>query len=479
MADLEHYVSATGRQLALALERAGVIERSRLRATLDLAWPRIVTGFARMSQTTADLAMVGLVLGSPAIAGLAFAYAYWQISNQLSLGLSGGTISLVSRSIGAGRPERADRTINGSLVVATVISIPLAATFYWHAEALIGLVGASPAAIGHGSVYLTIVAPALVFEFYNKVGSRVFAGIGDTFTPMVFRAGGAVVNIAINAVLIFGLGMGVVGAAVGTVVATLLVTALFAWGLLGRSYPMREPVPVGVRFAGPVLDTAVLVPLVRVSTPLMFQNLARSLVVFPLLGIAAVFGPSVVAAYEIARRVRSLVNSLSWGFSIASSSLVGRHLGGDDETVAASYGTEIIRLSLVSFAALAVLVVVLARPIARLFVTDPAVVALATTFVRVAAVSAIFLGLDMAAMGALRGAGDTRWPFYGALVGLYGFALPIAYLGVVTPLGMAALYVALLAETAVPAAITAYRFQSGAWRGVSRELSGRADRSMG
>ncbi|MFC6768276.1 hypothetical protein [Natrinema soli] len=54
--------------LAELLECAHVIQRLRLRATADLAWPRIITGLARMSKQTADIAMVGLVLGLPAIA---------------------------------------------------------------------------------------------------------------------------------------------------------------------------------------------------------------------------------------------------------------------------------------------------------------------------------------------------------------------------------------------------------------------------
>jgi Na+-driven multidrug efflux pump len=72
------------------------------------------------------------------------------------------------------------------------------------------------------------------------------------------------------------------------------------------------------------------------------------------------------------------------------------------------------------------------------------------------------------ATGPLRASGDTRWPFYGQLLGLFGFALPAAYLGTVTPLGIYGLHVALLLETAAPAAVTYYRYRSGKWKLVSR-----------
>jgi Na+-driven multidrug efflux pump len=172
--------------------------------------------------------MVGLVAGPQALAGLAFAFAYWQIGNRLSVGLAGGTISLVSRYFGADEPGRVDLTIKASLVAALAIALPIAAALYAFAEPLVALLGGDPAAIGYGAAYLAMVAPVLAFEYCNKVASRVYAGLGDTVTPMAVRAGGAVANIAINAVLIFGLGLGVVGAALGTVAATVLVTATFA-----------------------------------------------------------------------------------------------------------------------------------------------------------------------------------------------------------------------------------------------------------
>ncbi|MFW6320255.1 MAG: MATE family efflux transporter, partial [Halohasta sp.] len=108
------------------------------------------------------------------------------------------------------------------------------------------------------------------------------------------------------------------------------------------------------------------------------------------------------------------------------------------------------------------------EPIATVFVDDPGAIDLTTRFVIVAAVSVIPLGVGGSATGVLRGAGDTRIPFYASLIGLYGCALPAAYLGVVTPLGVAALYIALVVETTVPALISLWRFYTDRWKAVSR-----------
>lgn len=461
-------LTRVGRVLIQWLDRFGLMAPHRVKPTAELAWPRVVTGIARRSKLTADIIMVGWVLGPAGIAGLAFAYAYWQIGNQLSLGLSGGTISLVSQNYGGGAADRADLAIKMSVWIAIILAIPMSVVFYVFAEPLIRLLGAAPATVTHGTIYLQIVAIAVVFEYFNKIGSRAFAGIGDTMTPMVIRGGGAILNIVLNVIFILGMGLGAAGAALGTVIATIAISVGLAWGFLGGHYPVGATPPVRFRLSGPQWETGLGRQLVAISWPLIMRRLATSLVVFPLLAIAAVFGTAVVAALEVGRQVRGLMNALNWGFSIASSSLVGRELGQGNETEAAGYGWDIIKVSFVAYLLLASTVILLAEPIARVFLDEPEALGLATVFVAVGAVSAIGYGIDGAANGALRGGGDTRWPFYGRLLGLYVFAVPIAYLGVLTPLGTAGLLLALLLETFVPAAVNFYRYRSDEWKAISR-----------
>lgn len=440
-----------------------MIEQSRVRAVTDLAWPRVVTGFARMSQQAADVAMVGLAVGPTAVTGLAFAYTFWMVGEQLALGISGGTISLVSRYFGAEDNGAAGQAVKQSVWVSLSLSLPFALVFSATAPTLIGLFTDTAGALEAGSVYLRVLALTVPFAFLNKLGSRTFAGIDDTVTPMVIRSGAALINVLINAVLIFGFGLGVFGAAVGTNIAITLSTALFAWGLLGQRYPRRGTVPVTIPLGRPHLQPAMIRELLTVAAPLMVRRVVRAGFRFPLLAIVATFGPLVVAAFEIGRRVRNLMNALTWGFSIAASSLVGRHLGAGDPTEAKATGLDILRLSAVSYVALAGLVIVCAPWIARLFVSDPEALRIAVPFVRVGALAAIGMGMDGSATGVLRGGGDTTWTFYATATGMYLVALPLAYTSVVTAVGILALYAALVAETAVPALVMLKRYTQGVW----------------
>jgi len=191
--------------------------------------------------------------------------------------------------------------------------------------------------------------------------------------------------------------------------------------------------------------------------------------VFPLLAIAATFGPVAVAAVGVGRQVRALLGSFTWGFSIAASTLVGQELGAGEETEAEAYGWGIVRLSVLVYLVAAAVVLVFADPIAGIFVDRPADRALSAQFVRVAAISVIAMGVDGSVTGALRGAGDTRVPFLATLSGLYLVALPLAWLGTALPvLGVGGLLLALVAEKAVPMAVNLGRFRSNRWKAVSR-----------
>ena len=113
--------------LAALLARLGIIERDRLTATVDLAWPRVITGFAIMSKQTADLAMVGSVLGAPAVAGLAFAGAYWTVGKFVAIGLAGGTVGLVSQNYGGGEAAPAALLVKPSGWGALRLAVPVGA----------------------------------------------------------------------------------------------------------------------------------------------------------------------------------------------------------------------------------------------------------------------------------------------------------------------------------------------------------------
>ncbi|KAB7516859.1 MATE family efflux transporter [Halosegnis rubeus] len=459
--------------VGLALARLGLADEHRVRQTTDLAWPRVVTGIARMSKNAVDVAMVGTVLGSTGVAGVGFAGPYWGLAFALGGGAAAGAIALVSQRFGSDADnDGLAQAVRSSAAVALLVTLPVMAVLATQAEPLIRLVSDNAAAVGYGGEYLRVVAFGVPFAALNLVGSRVFIGVDDARTPMLVRGGAAVANIGLNALFIFGFGLGAAGAGLGTVLSNAAGTLAFTIILLRGHLPGVGSFPVSIDVRGPYLIRETVRDVIDIGTPVFGRSLVWTVAEFPMFIILdSYFGVEVAAAFVIARRIWGIMNTPGWGFELASSSLVGRSLGANDEAEAEAYGREIVRHAVGVYLVSAVIVAVFAEQIVGFFAdspTDPAV-PIAVSLVYAACVAVIMQGVSGGAAGPLDASGDTRWPFAAQFLGMFCCSIPLAYVGGVTSLGMWGLYLAFVAETTIPALLNYYRFRSGVWKRVSEQ----------
>jgi Na+-driven multidrug efflux pump len=288
-------------------------------------------------------------------------------------------------------------------------------------------------------------------------------------------------NVTLNALLIFGLGpfprLGIAGAAAGTAIANTFAAVVFFGLLVSGRYAIRLPLE------GPQVDLGIAAEIVRVSLPLAGMRLAQTFGRFPFLFVLGVLGTPVLAGYAIGRRVVLLAMMPAWGYATASSTLVGQAIGGGEDAEATDYGWQVARLALATQLLIAAVIALFARPIAIAFGTEH--VDLTVTFVRVFAVGVAGFSLSRTMRGSLRGAGDTRWPLYGTVAGTYLVRLPLAVLALpatyaltvplvglsVTPglgIGLAIVYLSVLADFYLRAGVNTARFWSGRWKQVAR-----------
>ncbi|PSQ18233.1 MATE family efflux transporter [Halobacteriales archaeon QS_8_69_26] len=469
------------------LARLGIVDREKGEEAFDLAVPAMVTGGMRTILRFADFFMVSLAVGEVGVAALEFGFQYYFVAFGLALALTSGTISVVSRFKGAGEDARADLAIKQSLWLSLAISIPLAAVSWVYAEPLIDVLTNDPETIAKGAIYLQIVMLAAAPRFWSMTAARALAGAGDTRTPMYVRLVTLPTNVALNAVLIFGLfgfpELGVAGAAWGTAIANTLAAAIFFGIFLSGRWA------VGLRVRGTQFDASILKELVRVATPLAGTRLAQTFSRFPFLFVLGALGTPVVAAYAIGRRVILLAMMPAWGYSTASSTLVGQAIGAGEDREATEYGWQTLRIALATQMLIAVVLVALARPITLAFGAES--VGLTVDFIRMFGLSVAGFSVSRVMRGGLRGAGDTRWPLYGTFTGTVVVRLPIAFValpaGVVSltvagytldpglGLGVGAVFAAILADMYVRAGVNLFRFRSGEWQRVARESGVGAD----
>ena len=283
---------------------------------------------------------------------------------------------------------------------------------------------ATDGTLNHGVPYLHIYFLGTVLLWGNVVSAAIYRGLGDAMTPLRLAAVVSLLNVGLNYVFIFGAGpfsaMGVAGAAVGTVGAR-AVGCVFYLVLLVRGTDHGR---VRIR---PLLglDWFLIRRILRIGRPPALAGIARNgarVVFLGLLGGSAL-GATLHAAAGVGLQIRLVSVLPALAFQIATATLVGQAIGAGEIERAEALGIRSVRLLAAIMAAVVILTIGFARPIAALFVADPDVVALTATVLRWFAVAQFFSSVSICVQGALTGAGDTKPIFHYTLVTQWGLLL--------------------------------------------------------
>src|SRR2546430_7495001 len=184
-------------------------------------------------------------------------------------------------------------------------------------------------------------------------------------------------------------------------------------------------------------------------------------------GMVVVFGTEILAAHQIGLRIQSFAFMPGCGVAVAATALVGQTLGARDAVAAERSGGEATKFSVAVMSVIAIVIFLLAEPIARGFIGDPVVVSWSVTFIRIHAISIPAVGIFFAIDGALRGAGDTRFPLMTSLSGMYAVRLPLSLLfGFVLGWGLVGEWSPLVTSYYYPSVVIANHFRRGKWKAL-------------
>jgi putative MATE family efflux protein len=435
-----------------------------LRATWILAWPAILSFSLESIAGLCDLLMVGHI-GPTAVAAVGVGMQILFAVNATLFAFGTGALAIVARHIGAGQRHAAEETLRQSIVSAAVASALVALPVVVLAVPLVRFFRVEPAVVDETVRFLRVVMLATPSAAVVFVIASSLRGAGDTRTPLVIVAVVSTLNIAAAYVLIYGrLGLpplGVVGAGSATALA-FGVGAIVGLALLARGH-----LRLVVRWIGFRSDRALIGRVLRVGYPAALEHLLIQLGFFVYVVFVAEYGTGPVAAYFIGARVLALSFLPGLGFATAAGALVGQSLGAGHPEQAEQSGWAAQAMALAMMSSAGVALFAAARPIARLFVDDPAVIADAVAFIRVLAVCQPLMAVDFVMGGALRGAGDTRFPLLTALIAFWVCRLGTAWLVTqVFRLGLDWLWRVVIVDFAARATLKTWRFRAGAWRHV-------------
>jgi len=288
---------------------------------------------------------------------------------------------------------------------------------------VVGWFGPSADVASHATRYLHIALLGAAPLLLMLAATGVLRGLQDTRTPLVVAVVGNVANVVLNLVLVYGVGLGIAGSALGTLVAQVGSALALVWVVVraarATGAPLAPDLP-GIRAAA------------RAGVPLLLRTLTLRVSLLVMTYGAARLGSADLAGMQLAMTIWTFLAFVLDAIAIAAQAITGRSLGAGDVPGTRAVTDQMVRYGLVSGIVTGVLLAASAWALGPLFTTDPVVRDLLVPVLLVAALTQPVAGVVFVLDGVLIGAGDGRYLAWAGLVVLIVFA-PAAWAAVAGP----------------------------------------------
>jgi len=411
-----------------------------------------------MLQVITDLIMVGRI-SAFAVAAVGLGLQSLMFVFAILTLLHVGTSALLSRFIGAGKIKRASMGLSTLLRFAFMLSLPVMVAWYYLASNIYVWLGTAPEVIALGEDYVQMLTLMLPFVFMKLVFVSALNSAGDTKTPMKVKIGSIILNVILNYLLIFGhFGfpeLGVLGAAVGTVIVNMLEFVIYVILYLKHKTPY---IPLW-HYSRSLLSRAL-----KVGIPASFERALTfgSLMLFTV--IIAQYGTEALAGYQIGLRVEGLAFMPGIGFTIAAMALMGQGLGAKKPEQAREDVLLVLKYTVGFMFFLSFFMIFLPEKIVWLFTDDVQTIEQASLYLRIVGLSQIPLAFNFVLSGALRGAGDSKKTLKINLTSLWFVRIIPAFLLSWYFENILFVYLAMISDTFVKAIWLWSTFNKGEWQ---------------
>ncbi len=370
------------------------LDRDLDRRIAALALPALGSIAAEPAYSLADTAIVGH-LGRVPLDSLAIATTALTMTAWVAIFLTTATTSAVA-GLAAGRAtDRAARSAGAAYLVAALGGTAVAVAMIVAAPWVAALLGAHGLVFSGSVGYLRAATAGLPFLYLSFAGSGHLIGLADTRTPLVIAVTANVLNVALEIFLVYGVHLGLLGSAWGTVTAQVAAAALYAAASWWRAR-------VRPRRPGRAEITALL----RDGHQLSVRTIALGVVPLTTTAIAARLGPVALGGQQIAMRVWYLLALLPDALAVPAQVYVSSCLGTGDQAGAHRVGRRSLRLGLVAGIGLGVVTAALAFWVPALFTSDAAVQQAAVVALLVAALTQPMAALAFVLDGLILGLSD-------------------------------------------------------------------------
>ena len=444
----------------------------QLKLTVQLSWPAMMAQLSSIMMQYIDAAMVGrLGADDSASVGLVSTslWLFWGICSAVTMGFS----VQVAHSIGAGDYARARNILRQGITACLIFSVAVAMVGAAIAWPLPHWLGGNEEVCPGASLYFLVFVLALPLLTMNYLGGAMLRCSGNMKVPGGLNVMMCLLDVVFNFFLIFptrqldilgmqivmpGAGLGVFGAALGTVSAEIVTAGAMMWYLCFRQEGMAIARERGS--FRPVRD--VIRKALRVSAPMTLEHAVICGAQIAVTVIVAPLGIMAIAANAFAVTAESICYMPGYGIGDAATTLVGQSYGAGRLDLARRFGYITVALGMVTMTVMGVVLYVCAPWVMELMTPVGDIVSLGVRSLRIEAFAEPMFAASIVAYGVMIGVGDTIVPASMNFCSIWLVRLPLA--AILAPsMGLAGVWLAMCIELSFRGAIFLFRLFSGAW----------------
>ncbi|MGG7162707.1 MATE family efflux transporter [Clostridium ihumii] len=394
-----------------------------LKSLITLALPIMGTSFIQMAYNLTDMLWIGR-MGSLAVAAVGTASFFnWLGQSLMMLSKSGAEIC-VSQSYGRKDLTDAKLYAKSAIQFGIILSLVYTLVLVIFKEQFIGFFKLnSPEVVTMAETYLLVISLGMVFNFINPILTGLFNGLGDSKIPFRINTVGLIFNMIFDPILIFGFGpipsLGVLGAALATISAQLVVTILFLIHIKKQNLHLFEFNIISK------IETSHINKIVKLSFPVALQNGLFCSFSMMIGRIIAFHGDTAIAVQKVGSQIEAISWMTAGGFSTAISAFIGQNYGAKKyNRIISGYKIALSVVSIIGIFA-TLLLVLGATPLFKIFINEPEALNLGVTYLEILGISQLFMCIEITTSGAFNGLGRTTLPAIISIV-LTGLRVPFS-----------------------------------------------------
>lgn len=451
-------------------EQTQALDRSNLLFSRDalirLIVPLIIEQLLLMTVGMADTVMV-TTAGEATVSGVSLVDNINTLIIQIFSALSTGGAVVVAQYLGRQETHSAKTAAKQLLYAMTGISavlMILALIFRQHILSLIfGQV--EPAVMDSALVYFLLTAAAYPFMGIYNAGAALFRAMGNSKVSMINSFIINVINILVNAILIFGFGMGAAGAGIGTLVSRIAAAVIIMVMLRHPGLIVQVDDIFHFEFNGSMIRRILFIGIPTGMENGMFQ--AGKLMV---LNLITTFGTSAVAANAIANSISGVINVPGSAMGLAIITVIGRCIGAGDTRQAVHYTKLLVGCSYLSMLIMGSALFFSADFLATLFNLSPEAMAMASQVLKFCAIAnMLFWPMAFTLPNSLRAAGDAVFTMVVSLTTMFVCRVALSYVFACSwglGLGLLGVWLAMFCDWIVRAVCFLWRYWRGSWKKI-------------